>query len=190
MTVDIDSFPIQVYGQQPGAAYNGYYKETVYHPLVASYSVAGTYDSMHEGHRLGNGFLHALLRQGQVHTAHGMRRFMHEVIRKAKRLGQVVDFRIDAGYTAGETLDELTDAGLRFIGRLKSNAVLERLAVPHLWRPVGRPPKGGYEDVIELGPLSARRVEGGSSGGEARSAVGVAGGEGGGSVLAAADRLS
>ena len=31
-TIDIDSFPIQVYGQQPGARYNGYYKETVYHP--------------------------------------------------------------------------------------------------------------------------------------------------------------
>jgi hypothetical protein len=59
VTVDIDSFPIQVSGQQPGAAYNGYYKETVYHPLMASYCVAGTYDSAREGHRLGNGFLHA-----------------------------------------------------------------------------------------------------------------------------------
>jgi hypothetical protein len=80
---------------------------------------------------------------------------MQEVVRKSKRLGHVVDFRIDAGYTDGETLDELTDAGLRFIGRLKSNAVLERLAAPHIWRPVGRPPKGGYEDVIELGKYQA-----------------------------------
>jgi hypothetical protein len=155
VTVDIDSFPIQVYGQQPGAAYNGYYKETVYHPLVASYSVAGTYDSAREGHRLGNGFLHAILRQGQVHTAHGIGRFMQEVVRKSKRLGKVVDFRIDAGYTDGETLDTLTDQRLRFIGRLKSNAVLERMAAPHLWRPVGRPPKGGYEEVIELGKYQA-----------------------------------
>jgi len=45
VTIDVDSFPIQVHGQQPGAAYNGYYRETVYHPLVASYSVAGDYDS-------------------------------------------------------------------------------------------------------------------------------------------------
>jgi hypothetical protein len=70
-------------------------------------------------------------------------------------LGHVVDFRIDAGYTDGETLDALTDEGLRFIGRLKSNAVLERMAAPHLWRPVGRPPKGGYEKVIELGLYQA-----------------------------------
>ena len=63
--------------------------------------------------------------------------------------------RIDAGYTDGATLDFLTDEKLRFLGRLKSNAVLERLAEPHLARPVGRPPKGGYEDVIELGPYQA-----------------------------------
>lgn len=61
--LDIDSFPILVHGRQPGAAYNGHYRETVYHPLVASYSVAGKYDGMYEGHRLGSGFVHALLRQ-------------------------------------------------------------------------------------------------------------------------------
>lgn len=155
VTVDIDSFPIQVHGHQPGAAYNGYYKDTVYHPLVASYSVAGDYDSMHDGHRLGNGFVHAILRQGQVHTAQGIRRFMQETVRKAKRLGHIVDLRIDAGYTDGATLDYLTDEKVRFIGRLKSNAVLERLATPHLPRPVGRPPKEGYEKVIELGPYRA-----------------------------------
>jgi Transposase DDE domain group 1 len=155
ITVDVDSFPIVVHGQQPGAAYNGHYKDTVYHPLVASYSVAGKYDSMQEGHRLGNGFLHAILRQGQVHTAQGVKRFLEEVIRKAKRLGHVLDLRIDAGYTDGATLDFLTDEKLRFIGRLKSNPVLERLAAPHLARPVGRPPKGGYEDVIELGLYQA-----------------------------------
>ena len=155
ITVDIDSFPILVHGQQPGAAYNGHYREQVYHPLVASYSVAGKYDSMQEGHRLGNGFLHAILRQGQVHTAQGIRRFLQEVVLKSKRLGFVVDLRIDAGYTDGNTLDYLTDEKVRFIGRIKSNAVLERLAAPFLTRPVGRPPKEGYEDVIELGLYQA-----------------------------------
>ncbi len=155
VTIDIDSFPIQVHGQQPGAAYNGHYQETVYHPLVASYAVAGKYDSMQDGQRLGSGFLHAILRQGQVHTAQGVKRFLHEVVGKAQRLGHVLDFRIDAGYTDGATLDLLTDEKLRFIGRLKSNAVLERLAAPHLWRPVGRPPQGGYEEVVELGMYQA-----------------------------------
>lgn len=151
VTIDVDSFPIAVRGCQPGAAYNGYYKDTVYHPLVASYSVAGDYDSVRDGHRLGNGFLHAILRQGQVHTAQGVLRFMKEAVARAKRLGFRIDFRIDAGYTDGQTLDYLTDEKLRFVGRLKSNPVLERLAEPHLARPVGRPPKEGYEKVIELG---------------------------------------
>ena len=151
VTIDVDSFPILVHGRQPGAAYNGHYREVVYHPLVASYSVAGKYDSMQEGHRLGNGFVHAILRQGQVHTAQGVKRFMQEVVRKARRLGHVLDFRLDAGYTDGATLDYLTEEKLRFIGRLRSNAVLDRLAAPYLKRPVGRPPKGGYEEIIELG---------------------------------------
>jgi hypothetical protein len=155
VTVDIDSFPIQVHGQQPGAAYNGHYRDTVYHPLVASYCVAGNYDSVQEGHRLGNGFLHAILRQGQVHTAQGVQRFVQEVLRKAKRLGWVVDVRIDAGYVDGATLDPLTDEKVRFVGRIKSNAVLERLAAPHLARPVGRPPKEGYQKIVELGSYQA-----------------------------------
>lgn len=43
VTIDIDSFPILVHGQQPGAPYNGHYRETVYHPLLASYSMAGKF---------------------------------------------------------------------------------------------------------------------------------------------------
>ena len=156
VTIDIDSFPSQVHGHQPGAAYNGHYRELVYHPVIASYSVAGKYDSMNEGQRLGNGFIHAILRQGQVHTAHGIKRFMEVVLPKARRLGQVIDFRLDAGYTDGETLDLLTDEKLRFLGRLKSNPVLVRLAEPYLRRRVGRPPKGGYEEVIELGMYRAK----------------------------------
>jgi len=154
-TIDVDSFPILVHGHQPGAAYNGYYRDTVYHPLVASDSVAGRYDSMHDGHRLGNGFVHAILRQGQVHTAQGVKRFVQEVVRQGRELGHILDFRIDAGYTDGDTLDFLTEEKLRFLGRLKSNAVLERLAAPHIWRPAGRPPAGGYEEVIELGEYRA-----------------------------------
>jgi hypothetical protein len=105
VTIDIDSFPIEVHGQQPGAAYNGHYRQTVYHPLLASYSVAGNYDSMQEGHRLGSGFLHAILRQGQVHTPQGVKRFLQEVVRKGRGLGHVLDFRIDAGYTDGEMIE-------------------------------------------------------------------------------------
>jgi len=150
-TIDVDSFPITVHGQQQGSSYNGYYRDTVYHPLVASFSVHGDYDSTREGHRLGNGFIHATLRQGQVHTAQGTRRFMQRVIKHARQMARSFDLRLDAGYTIGTVMDDLADEKVRFCGRLKKNAVLDRLAEPHIYRPPGRPPAGGYEDVIELG---------------------------------------
>ncbi len=150
-TIDVDSFPIVVHPQQQGSSYNGYYRDTVYHPLVASFSVHGDYDSTREGHRLGNGFIHATLRQGQVHTAQGMRRFMQRVVKHARQMARSFDLRLDAGYTSGSVMDDLTDEKVRFCGRLKKNAVLDRLAEPHVYRPPGRPPAGGYEDVIELG---------------------------------------
>lgn len=150
-TIDIDSFPIPVHGQQKGAAYNGYYKDTVYHPMVASFSVGGDYDSTREGLRLGNGFIHCVLRQGNVHTAKGIQRFVRNVIDKARQMAWSFDVRLDAGYTEGAVMDALTDQKVRFCGRLRKNPVLVRLAEPHLKRPPGRPPAGGYEDVIELG---------------------------------------
>jgi len=154
-TIDVDSFPIKIHGRQQGGSYNGYYRETVYHPLVASFSVHGDYDSTREGHRLGNGFIHATLRQGQVHTAQGAQRFMRRVVEHARQMARSFDLRIDAGYVIGSVMDDLSEEKVRFCGRLKKNPVLDRLAEPHLWRPPGRPPAGGYEDVIELGMYQA-----------------------------------
>jgi Transposase DDE domain group 1 len=150
-TIDVDSFPIEVHGKQAGAAYNGYFQATVYHPLVASFSTAGDYDSGREGKRLGQGFVHAMLRRGECHTAEGVLRFLDHVLRIAPRLAYQCDLRLDAGFTSGHVLDYLTRRNVRFVGRLKSNPVLDALAEPHLWRPAGRPPRGGYEDVVELG---------------------------------------
>jgi hypothetical protein len=150
-TIDIDSFPIEIHGEQQGGNYNGHYRCTAYHPLVASFSVGGDYDSSREGLRLGNGFIHAILRQGSVHTASGARRFIRHVAAQARELAVAVDYRIDAGYTSGAIMDSLTDENLKFIGRLRGNSRLDELAAPHIYRPPGRPPAAGYETVIELG---------------------------------------
>ena len=58
---------------------------------------------------------------------------------------------VTPGFTNGEAMDGLSDDGVRFCGRLRKNPVLVRLAEPHTSRPPGRPPKGGYEYVVELG---------------------------------------
>jgi hypothetical protein len=156
ITIDIDSFPIQAYGSQAGAKYNGYYREEVFHPLVASYTVGGDYDGFQKGMRLGQGFVHAVLRAGNVHTASGAKRFFLETARKAKQLGYVAEMRFDAGFAEGAILDFLTDENIPFLARLKANARLQDLAAPHLRRPPGRPPKYGREVLVELGLYQAQ----------------------------------
>jgi hypothetical protein len=154
-TIDLDSFPIEVHGKQPGSDYNGHYGCTAYHPLVASISVAGDYDSTRLGKRIGNGFIHAILRQGSAHTAKGAMRFVRTVMAKAQQMAYVTDFRMDAGYTVGAVMDAMNDQNLKFVGRLKTNNKLEELAAPHIYRPVGRPPSEGYEYHVELGTYQA-----------------------------------
>jgi hypothetical protein len=146
-TLDVDGFPVAVSGQQAGAAYNGYHRQVEYYPLVASFSVEGDYD--HE--RRGNGFLHAILRKGNAAGAEGALRFILRAVEKAQPLARCLNVRFDAAFTIGKIMDPLTDRRIFFVGRLRSNARLDQLAEPWLSRPVGRPPKEGYENVIELG---------------------------------------
>jgi hypothetical protein len=150
-TVDIDAFPIEVCGTQPGGAYNGYYQATVYNPLVASFVAEGDYD----GPRLGEGFIHALLRRGNCGPAEGALRFIRTAVAQGRRLARSIDARIDAAFVVGPVIDPLTDDSIRFVGRLKSNPVVERLAEPYLTRPVGRPPAEGYQFTVELGSYQA-----------------------------------
>jgi hypothetical protein len=144
--VDVDGFPVEVHGNQPGAQYNGYYKSTVYSPLAAFFSVNGDFSSR----RLGEGFLHAILRKGTASAAAGAKRFISQASAKAKRLAQKTAFRIDAGFASAEVLNHIDRLGDIFTSRLPHNAVLERLAEPYLVRPANRPLKEGCQFAIEL----------------------------------------
>jgi hypothetical protein len=150
-TIDIDPFPIEVHGRQPGGAYNGFYRTSVYHPIIASFSSEGSYASG----RLGEGVIHAILRRGNCHSAEGAVRFVREAIRKGRQLAVHLDARIDAGLVEGPVLDAIDDEGASFVGRIKNNAVLDRMAEPFLSRPPGRPTKDGDEFAIELGTYQA-----------------------------------
>jgi len=150
-TLDIDPFPIEVHGNQQGGAYHGHYRKTMYYPIVASFSADGSYESP----RLGEGFIHAVLRKGNAAGAEGAMRFVKETIRKGRPLATHLDVRIDAGLVEGKVLDVIDDEGVSFVGRIKSNDVLERLARPYIGRDPGRPTKEGDEFAIELGPYRA-----------------------------------
>jgi hypothetical protein len=150
-TLDIDPFPIEVHGKQPGGAYHGYYRKTIYHPLVASFSAGGDYDAS----RLGEGFVHAILRRGNSGSAEGAVRFVRTALQQSRRLASHLDVRIDAGLVNGRVLDAIDDEGARFVGRIRNNAVLDAWAQPYLKRPPGRPLKEGDEFAVELGLYQA-----------------------------------
>ena len=55
VTIDLDSLPAEVQGEQPGSAYNGHYGCRCFHPLLVSWEFGD--------------FLGARLRPGNVHTS-------------------------------------------------------------------------------------------------------------------------
>jgi len=150
-TLDVDPFPIEVYGNQPGAAWHGHYHAKIYYPLAASFCAEGNYQSP----RLGEGFVHAVLRPGDCGGAQGAVSFVQETIRKSRDLACHLDVRIDAGLVEGKVLDAIDDEGVRFVGRIRNNAVLDKLAQPYLSRPPGRPTQDGDEFAIDLGEYRA-----------------------------------
>ena len=144
--VDIDGYPVETRGDQPGAVYNGYYGKTVYNPLAAYFSANGDFDSR----RLGGGFLHAQLRNGNASAAEGADSFVDHAIAKAREFAKTVSLRLDAGFAAAALLNHIHQADVRFVVRLPDNQALARLAQPFLVRPQGRPLKEGREFAIEL----------------------------------------
>ena len=99
LVIDIDSLPVEVHGEQPGSAWNGYYHRRVYHPIVASAGEPGD-------------LLDLRLREGQVHTADGGLEFVLEVLERAERhLCDEAVVRFDAGYPGGALMAALEERG-------------------------------------------------------------------------------
>ena len=120
-TVDLDSLPREVFGQQPGSAWNGHYRMRCYHPVVAR-SEWGDY-------------LGAKLRPGNVHTADGGLAFVLPILRRARQWAEQVWARMDAGFPEPHLLETLEEEGFLYVARVKTNAALERLAAPFLALP-------------------------------------------------------
>lgn len=128
LTVDVDSLPIEVHGQQPLSEHNGHYGARIYHPLVASCAETGD-------------MLDAWLRPGNVHTADGALEFIPQLLDRVEReLCQVAAVRIDAGFPDEKLLSLLEERRTPYVARVKNNPALDRMAEPYLRRPPGRPP--------------------------------------------------
>lgn len=128
VTVDVDSLPIEVHGHQPFSEHNGHYHARIYHPLIASVGETGD-------------LLDAWLRPGNVHTADGALEFIPQLLDRVEReLCQVAALRLDAGFPEEKLLSLIEGRQTPYAARVKNNPALDRMAIPFLNRPVGRPP--------------------------------------------------
>ena len=119
-TLDVDSFPLEVFGDQEGSSYNGYYGFTCYHPLVASIGESGD-------------LLDVELREGNAHTAEGGLEFILPLLDEMeKHVCQVASVRMDAGFPEDKLLSALEQRDVGYVARIRKNLRLDRLAQPYL----------------------------------------------------------
>lgn len=120
VVLDVDSFPIEAYGEQPGSAWNGHYGMNCFHPLITMLSDTADVVGLDP-------------RPGNVFTAAGALGQIDRVIERiGPGVGGVGAIRGDAGFASGAFLDGLESRGLLYALRLPSNSAIERIAAPHL----------------------------------------------------------
>jgi hypothetical protein len=96
-------------------------------------------------------WLKAELRPGNAYTSDGAADFLLPLIDEVEeKIACVARVRGDAGFPDEKLLVPLENRNIGYAFRLKTNAVLERLAKPHLHRPPGRPPSEAREWFHEL----------------------------------------
>lgn len=125
--LDMDSCESPVHGEQEGAAYNGHFGCTCYHPLFLFNQFGDC-----EG---------ALLRPGNVHSADRWREVLEPAVQRYRAQGIRVLFRGDAAFAKPEVYEYLEGEEAGYAIRLPSNEVLEA-HIRHLFqRPEGELPE-------------------------------------------------
>jgi hypothetical protein len=126
LILDLDSSVSETYGQQEGSSYNGHFGCECYHPLFC-------FNQFGDVER-------ALLRNGNVASAHDWQSLLMPVIARYRDLDIHRFFRGDAAFAIPELYEALEAEGYLYAIRLKGNEVLYREIEHLLRRPVGRPP--------------------------------------------------
>jgi hypothetical protein len=112
LTLDVDSLPVKVHGHQAGTAYNGYYREVCYHPLVFGSADIRT-------------LFGSVLREGQVHTSKGAAEQLTTYIDWVETyLADHVTVRGDAGFPGDDLLVPLEERNRCYVFRFKKHSPL------------------------------------------------------------------
>ena len=129
MVLDVDGLPVEVHGHPPGSEWNGYYRQRMYHGLVASCAETGD------------------LIDGEIYPGasylgkQALKLTLRVVDRCRGRLCGSMIVRMDAGFPEPGLLEGLESRSVPYIARIRKNEVLNRMAKPYLTQPAGRSPK-------------------------------------------------
>ncbi len=126
IVLDMDSSVSETHGAQEGAAYNGHFGCTCYHPLF----VFNQFGDLER----------CSLRPGNVHSAADWRDVLEPVVARYRGRMKRRYFRGDAAYANPGIYEFLESEGYKYTIRLPANAVLQERIGWLLKRPVGRPP--------------------------------------------------
>jgi hypothetical protein len=127
LILDIDSSESPTWGAQEGAAWNGHFRCTCYHPLF----VFNQFGDLER----------CTLRPGNVHSAEGWREVLEPIVARYRDEGLDLYVRGDAAFAKPELYELLEAEDIGYAIRLPANRVLQERINHLLTRPVGRPPK-------------------------------------------------
>lgn len=129
LVVDVDSTICEVVGKAKQGAGYGYTHVLGYHPLLAT--IAGTGE-----------ILHGRLRKGSANTQRGTKRFVNELVARARRDDPTRELtvRFDSGFWNNATMINLTRLDVRFTMAIRTNVSAVQTAIGTIpddaWQPI------------------------------------------------------
>ena len=118
LVIDVDSTICEVVGKAKQGAGYGYTHEFGYHPLLAT--IAGTGE-----------ILHGRLRKGSANTQRGTKRFVNELVARARRddPDRKLTVRFDSGFWNGNTIANLGRLDVRYTMAIRTNVGAVQAAI-------------------------------------------------------------
>jgi hypothetical protein len=141
MVIDLDSTICEVAGHRKQGAAFGYTKVLGYHPILATRADTGE-------------ILHARMRKGSANTQRGARRFIDELIARARRASAVgqLTMRMDSGFWSKTTITALKRLDVRFTMAVRCGFKAVAAAIEQIdenaWINI-KYPDGGLAQVAE-----------------------------------------
>lgn len=119
IVLDLDSTDDPTHGDQEGSAYHGYFRQSMYHPLLVFDGETGQ-------------FITAVLRPGNAHAGAGALAILRRLVRRlrARWPGVAIELRADAGFAKPEVYAYCERERIAYTIGLVPNARLDALAAP------------------------------------------------------------